>query len=115
MWSNEYDDDADYDGDCDDDDYLPRFVLENGVKVYLRAGCLHQPLTVRGNSFHLTGGAGSVSCGQGHRTVIRGNVEVYGNKAVFTNITFPGTVRVPGNEADFINCCFDGGGPMYSE
>lgn len=56
-----------------------------------------------------------MNCGEGDWTVIRGDVEVYGNNARFTNITFLGTVRVRGNEVDFINCCFDGGGPIYSQ
>jgi hypothetical protein len=112
--ADEFDDDSDDYYDSDHDDYLPRFVLDNDVHIYLREGYLGQSLTVRGNNFSLTGQPGTMECDGDGWTSIGGDVDVYGNSAKFTNIKFLGTVRVQGNGAEFIDCCFKDGGPIHS-
>jgi hypothetical protein len=112
--ADEFDDDSDDYYDSDHDDYLPRFVLDNDVHIYLREGYLDQSLTVRGNNFSLTGQPGAMECDGDGWTTIGGDVDVYGNSAKFTNIKFLGTVRVQGNGAEFIDCCFKDGGPIHS-
>jgi hypothetical protein len=109
----EYDDDEGGDDDFDNVDYLPKFILDNDVYIRLCAGLFDQSLTVRGNNFRLFGQVGATKCGVGDWTFIGGDVEIYGNNARFTNITFLGTVRVIGNGVEFINCCFQDGDPIY--
>ncbi|MBN1847503.1 MAG: DUF4382 domain-containing protein [Deltaproteobacteria bacterium] len=92
----------------DDDDYgLPHTVNGNHISLYLPEGIYQQNLLVNGNDFRITGEAGSDGCSSDDGwSVIRGDVSINGNNAVFKNIYFDGEVEINGNNADFINCCF---------
>jgi hypothetical protein len=93
----------------DEEDYgLPPVVNENNVSRFLPADTYRQDLVVNGNNFRLTGEAGSEGCGsEDGWSLIRGEVSINGNNAVFENIRFEGKVKEKGNNTKFINCCFD--------
>ena len=92
----------------DEADYgLPPVVNENNVSRFLLAGTYRQSLVVNGNSFRLTGEAGSRGCDSVDGwSLIRGEVTINGNNAVFRNIRFEGDVKEKGNNTMFISCCF---------
>ena len=84
-------------------------IKRNKVTIFLPAREYNKNLVILGNQVRVVGSTTSKVCEDSQDwAVIRGEVEVNGNKAEFHNIWFEGDVVIKGNNAKFENGVFEG-------